>query len=130
MVLTSSFVINPHGSIFGRFEGAMVVLDFWQLAKVASRPIEKRSMIWRLFDVTNALIMEVSSFVFRPPAARPTNRSAKKPALPKTNSSDRTRGDGKPGRKAARASCRTWRSPSRRKIAGHGHNQSRQKWRR
>src|SRR2546421_12751746 len=130
MAWTSSLAINEHASIFGRFPETEVVLVFWQLTKVVSRAIEKTSAIWRLFDVTNALIMEINSVVFQSPAARQPNRSVKKPALRKINNTGRTRGDGKPGRKAARGSCKTWRSPSRQKIVGPGHNQSRQKWRR
>src|ERR1700731_965114 len=130
MAWTSSFVINPQASIFGRFEGAIVVLDFWQLAKVASRPIEQISVRRRALDAKSAAIMEINSLVFRPRDARPPNRSAKKSALPKINNTGRMHGGGKPGRKAATASCRTWRSPSRQKIVSRGHNRRRQKWRR
>src|SRR5437763_4571301 len=107
MALASSLVISAQASIFSRF--AETAVDFWQLAKLVTRPIEQTSAIWRIFDETNALIIEISSFVFQRPAARQPNRSVRKPAPRKINNTGRKRGDGKPGRKAARASCKTWR---------------------
>src|ERR1700736_5926341 len=130
MAWTSSFVINPHGSIFGPFAEPAVVSDFWQLAKGANRPIEKTSARRRVFDARSEAIIEINSLVFRPQDARQPNRSAKRPAPPKINNTGRMHGGEKPERKAARASCRTWRSPSTQKIVEPGRNRSRQKWRR
>jgi hypothetical protein len=41
MAWTSSLLISPQASIFGRFDAAAVVLDFWQPGNVVSRAIEK-----------------------------------------------------------------------------------------
>src|SRR6266404_2787959 len=129
MAWTYSAEINPQGSIFGRLARAVVelVLDFWQLANVVSMPIRKTSASRGVFDAGNVAIIEVSSFLFRLQGARPPDRSAEKSTRLKTSNSGRTRGAGKPGRRAARASCRTWRKPSRRKIFAPGRSRSRQK---
>src|ERR1700719_2465994 len=109
MAWTSSAEISPQGSIFGRFERAVVelVLDFWQLANVVSMPIKKTSASRGVFVARNVVVIEISSFAFEPQGARPPDRSAERSARLKTSNSGRTRGAGKPGRRAARASCRT-----------------------
>src|SRR5205085_11691712 len=99
MALASSLVIRAQASIFSRFAGTAVVLDFWQLAELVSRPIEQTSAIWRIFDGTNELIIEISSFVFQRPAAQQPNRSVRKPAPRKINNTGRKREYAKPGRK-------------------------------
>src|SRR5712664_1692684 len=99
MAWTSSAEINPQGSIFGRFERAVVelVLDFWQLANVVSMPIKKTSASRAVFDARNVVIIKISSLLSRSQGVRPPNPSAEKPAPLKTSSSDRTRGAGRPG---------------------------------